>query len=515
MSSSALGSLRRRWLLLVLVPLAAGGLVYVLSPSSGSSRLVAREAVALNPRQGLEITQMRQASFLVTQPVVAGRAAELYDDGEPDPVAFAGRIRTAIDEESLTITFSASGDDGAEVERYVDAFASAFVEVMNARSTGGASAQKRSLERARDDAEDQLEAFLVANEGALQATPPDADASARREDLQQRVAQLDDQIQTVEIQTAGQPKSYEKLGLSPAARTEADTLSLTGEPLVRGLLAAAAALAAMGAVVIAAERLSPRVYDREQLAGIADAPVLAMVPLAPRGRAPERLTRAGFGGPTAEAYRTLRVNLAFLDGARRSADPADERSTGGSCVAVVSAGPRDGKTSTVASLAVASVEAGADTLVIAADLRRPTVQRRFGLDEGPGLTDLHSGAGLDLGGLVQRDPETGVRLLACGRPTSRGVDVLPDVQRVVDASRSSGQVALIDTAPLLVASETGPMAAMADHVVVVVRSGHTSVRALREAVAMLDLNGTPITGFVLVGSPEASDYSCYYAEYGA
>jgi Mrp family chromosome partitioning ATPase len=64
-----------------------------------------------------------------------------------------------------------------------------------------------------------------------------------------------------------------------------------------------------------------------------------------------------------------------------------------------------------------------------------------------------------------------------------------------------------------VASESAEIANMADHVILVVRAGRTSVRALREAVTTLKLNEINLIGVVLIGALEASDYSYYYSQY--
>jgi len=79
--------------------------------------------------------------------------------------------------------------------------------------------------------------------------------------------------------------------------------------------------------------------------------------------------------PIAEAYRTLRTNVQF------TCVDSDTRK-----IMITSPGPREGKTTTVANLAVSMAQAGKTVLIIDADLRNPTQHKLFGLDNAQGLS---------------------------------------------------------------------------------------------------------------------------------
>lgn len=92
------------------------------------------------------------------------------------------------------------------------------------------------------------------------------------------------------------------------------------------------------------------------------------------------LSSLTLSSPFAEAYRTLRANLSL------NALPAGMRA-----VLVTSGGPGEGKTLTVANLAILTAQAGQRVIVVDADFRRPSLSQVFGLNglrPRPGLSDL-------------------------------------------------------------------------------------------------------------------------------
>ena len=89
------------------------------------------------------------------------------------------------------------------------------------------------------------------------------------------------------------------------------------------------------------------------------------------------VTIANPRSPIAEAYRTLRTNLEFssLDKSLRS-------------LLVTSASSEEGKSTTLANLAVTIGQSGKRVILVDADLRRPTLHQIFGLKNSAGLTDM-------------------------------------------------------------------------------------------------------------------------------
>src|SRR5688500_19513462 len=78
--------------------------------------------------------------------------------------------------------------------------------------------------------------------------------------------------------------------------------------------------------------------------------------------------------PAAEAYRTLRTNIQFssLDKPLRT-------------ILATSTAPDEGKSTTIANLAVTIAQAERRVVLVDCDLRRPTLHTLFGLANNEGL----------------------------------------------------------------------------------------------------------------------------------
>jgi Mrp family chromosome partitioning ATPase/capsular polysaccharide biosynthesis protein len=518
MSISFLFTLRRRWPLLVVLPVLAAIVVALLPTEQATTSYRATEAVAVQSSSGFSAA--RQAVYLVKQEGVTTRAAKIL--GVEPSTAVAGRIRVSPDDESVILAFSATGDDPAEVTRYVHAFATAFVQEMSSRNDADSVSRAEQAQRQYQQAKDAYEQFLRTNGAALSAPTVSPALAAERDQLNQAVQDARGTLSQVTANSAQTGTTYRALGVTPA-ETVSSSLSVFNHRWVRALAAALAALVLAAGLAALLERFNPRVDDRETAEEITGVPVLTMVPFVNRRRWRQRFARpkpSTFTGPFAESYRALRSHLEFLDRAGEAAangngnGNADAPARRGTVVAVLSPTPQDGKSVTTAYLAVAYAESGPDPLVLSCDFRRPTIHRLLGLDLSPGFSDLRAkDGGVDMAGLLQRDPVTGVSMISSGRPTSRTTDLLADVRVVTDTASGTGREVVIDTAPILVASDAVDLAGLADHILLVVRAGRTSQRSVREAVISLGLNERKITGVVMIGSREADEASHYYYGY--
>lgn len=128
------------------------------------------------------------------------------------------------------------------------------------------------------------------------------------------------------------------------------------------------------------EQLDDRLRSRDEVAEANGAPVLAELPIDPASvKDPAYLAaRQQPAGMMAEASRSLRTSLHFA-----GIDRPLKR------LVVTSPGPGDGKSLVAANLAVAYAQAGYRTVLVSADVRRPSLHRLFGLKERQrGLTEL-------------------------------------------------------------------------------------------------------------------------------
>jgi capsular exopolysaccharide synthesis family protein len=190
----------------------------------------------------------------------------------------------------------------------------------------------------------------------------------------------------------------------------------------------------------------------------------------------------------AEAYRTLRTNIQFssLDREVRS-------------IAITSAGAGDGKSTTLANLAIAIAEGGHRVIAVDADLRRPGLHALFGLDNREGLTtavlDDHTRLPL------QDTPVPGLRLLASGPLPPNPAELVGSrrLDRVLRQLREAADYVLLDTPPAAALSDAPTLAARVDGVVLVIGAGRTKRELARRAKEQLERVQAHILGVVLAG----------------
>lgn len=156
---------------------------------------------------------------------------------------------------------------------------------------------------------------------------------------------------------------------------------------------------------------------------------------------------------------------------------------------VSSASPGEGKTTVSLALARAYAAAGASTLLIDCDLRKPGVYRLLGQQPGRGLIDyLEEGVGsADIAPLITRDT-SGADLILGSRRANVPTDQLVGgklFRNIVEAARSKYEVIILDTPPVGPVVDGLHLAAMADVIALVVKWSNTPQQEVRATLAAL------------------------------
>ena len=177
------------------------------------------------------------------------------------------------------------------------------------------------------------------------------------------------------------------------------------------------------------------------------------------------VTNAGANGgtSTAEAFRKLRTNLAFMD--------VDNPPR---VIVVTSPKQSDGKSTIAANLAAAIAIGGQPVTLIDGDLRRPTVADSLAIVDGAGLTDILVGR-VSAADVVQNHPDVpGLRVLASGAIPPNPSELLgSQAMRHLVAELAQGAMVIIDAPPLLPVTDAAVLTRSADGAIVVITHGGT------------------------------------------
>jgi capsular exopolysaccharide synthesis family protein len=203
--------------------------------------------------------------------------------------------------------------------------------------------------------------------------------------------------------------------------------------------------------------------------------------------------------PAAEAYRTLRTNIMFssLDKPLRT-------------LLVTSTAADEGKSTTIANLAVTMAQSEQRVILVDCDLRRPSLHTLFGLPQEPGLTSmiLDQGEGEPP---LQRTQVPGLLLLSSGPLPPRPADILGSkrMEATTARLRELADIVLFDTPPVIAVTDAAVLAARVDGVLLVLRAGHTRRDRAREARMLLDKVKANIVGVVLNNAQVEGEYGYY------
>lgn len=207
--------------------------------------------------------------------------------------------------------------------------------------------------------------------------------------------------------------------------------------------------------------------------------------------------------PIAEAYRALRTNLEFsnLDKSLRT-------------VLVTSASAEEGKSTTLANLAVTIAQSGKRVVLVDADLRRPTQHQIFGLKNNAGLTDMVRDDAMMTTPPLQETNVPNLQLLTSGQLPPNPAEVLGSkrMSEVLTALLQNADMVLLDAPPLLAVTDAAVLSSRVDGVLLVVSAGKTKRESARQARSQLEKINARVIGAVLNNVKPDSNTQTYYSE---
>lgn len=502
--------IKRGWWLVPLTTIVLTGLSYFISTRQekvfqasssvflnfqniGSSIADIGVAVYSDPVRGIE-TQANLAQL----PVVAARARKNAGVSE----FRGGKVTVAPTRNADILTFTATDGDPTVATRLATSYAKAYTDYRRELDTA-------AIVRARKGIEDQL--AELRGDGA------------RRTELYTSLQNKLQQLRTAEALQASNAQVVREAG---------QALQIQPKPRRNAILAGILGLLLGVGLVFGRNALNTRVRSVDEVRERLRLPLIARVPWSRSLKRNEDgvVMLAEPHSPNNEAYRMLAINLevANLDRGARS-------------VMVTSAHRGEGKSTTIANLAVAQARRGRHVILVDFDLRAPAVARRFGI-EGPGVTDVAIGAvaledalvdvplvEMDVpseysvhgtNGTNEANGTNGsgksvlgkLEVLTSGPPPPNAYEFLasPAAAHVLKQLVERADLVLVDAPPILRVSDALSLAGYVDALFAVTRVPRIGRKTLDELKRVLDSAPTVQLGFVATGRLGEDDFGYGY-----
>jgi capsular exopolysaccharide synthesis family protein len=207
--------------------------------------------------------------------------------------------------------------------------------------------------------------------------------------------------------------------------------------------------------------------------------------------------------PISEAYRTLRTNIQYAR--------VDQRIK---TVLVTSSGMGEGKSTSVANLAITFAQMGAKTLLVDTDLRRPVLHGIFNYTRNEGLTNVLLGR-LSIEEAVKTTKIENLNLITSGILPPNPSELLSShaMEKFITDTSARYDITLFDTPPVIAVTDAAILATKLDGCILVVRSGKTNRDALLRSKVLLDNVKANVFGILVNGVSVERVYGSYYYYY--
>jgi capsular exopolysaccharide synthesis family protein len=205
--------------------------------------------------------------------------------------------------------------------------------------------------------------------------------------------------------------------------------------------------------------------------------------------------------PISEQFRTIRTNIQYssLDQEIRT-------------IMVTSTGPAEGKSTTVANLAIVYAQLGKKVLLVDADLRKPTVHHTFGVNNLFGFTSVLTKQ-TTLEKAVLDTDEKDLSILTSGPIPPNPAELLSSklMEQFIEEAKELFDYILFDTPPLLAVADPQILANQCDGSILVVYSEKTEIDKVKKGKELLENAQSKLLGVVLNHKEvQKGDYYYYY-----
>jgi non-specific protein-tyrosine kinase len=477
--------------------------VYQASTSFLVHQALSNTAVVdYNTLHASEAMAQTYAQLLLKRPVLEGVVANLKLDTTADALAKNVNVKVVRDTQLIVVTVEDS--DPQRAANIANEIVNLFIQQNRTLQSSRYDVAKESLQSELEKAQAEVQRIQVRLEAL--GTPSTSEQLNLQNQLQALLAQNQSNYATLF-------KSLSEVRLAEAQATddlyvvESARPSSTPERPTTQLYILLAALIggtlATGLVLLIGFR-DNSVHSREQVEDVVQVPTLAAVGHIKGSKGHSKLIALHDpASPITESYRLIRTNIEFA-----SSDTPIQT------IVVTSCNPSEGKTVTVANLAIVMAQAGKRVILVDADLRRPMLHEFFQKANKVGISTALSQN--NSGRLDANLIETGIenlRLLPSGPMVSNPAELLGSEHmiKLVEKLRQQADFVLFDSPPLLPVVDASLVSHVCDATLLVVMNGTTQTDDLPKAAHQLFQSGTRLLGVVLNRATDAHNrYSEYY-----
>jgi receptor protein-tyrosine kinase len=261
-------------------------------------------------------------------------------------------------------------------------------------------------------------------------------------------------------------------------------------------------LLGMGLAILR-DRFDNTVKNRQILEEITGSGLVATIPFDKVRRKDAAISFAGDRSAIAESFRELRTNLQFLE----VDDPPR-------VLVVTSSLPAEGKSTTAINIALALAEAEHNVVLVDGDMRRPKLHSYLDLIGSVGFSTVLTGRA-SLHEVLQKTRFPGLTLLASGAIPPNPSELLGSMaaHKVLNELRAGFDYVIVDSSPLLAATDAAVLAAASDGVLMIARFAESKREQLAHGVGNLTNVGARILGSIFTMMPTRGNEAYYYYGY--
>lgn len=494
----------RKWTIALTAALVIGSAMFFSVQQtpiySATTRLLVRGVPTDSSGYIKPINLQTEAAVVASEQVASDVASDLALSQSSDSLIGSLTV-SPVDEEAEVLAISFTTPDPDLAASVANAFATSYIDFKRTSATEALETGRQAIQDRVDSTRRRLEELSrQLNTDEVKSSPDllstlETERSiiiARLGVLQQR---LDDFEITRPIDLAGgQVIEPARVPLTPVSPNHTKN----------GLLAVFLGIALGVGLAFLRERLDDRFRGRADVIRTLETPVLALIPRATTPRGASSYTLASSVDPrgrASEAYRSMRTGIEFISSQR-----------GIKSFVITSPSPGEGKTVTTANLGVTLAQAGKKVILVSADLRRPALEKYFGVEREPGLSTWLSATSTELSTIIHDPGINNLRIVPSGAIPPNPAELLSSERlgELIEGLQANADYVIFDSPPIAPLADPIVLAARLGHVLLVIDATKTHRSAGVRAREELERVGARLIGVILNSfDPSASAYYSY------